>query len=432
MKSADVRATAAQVLAEVMSGRSLNQALPVALEKVGERDRGLLQQLCYGTLRYQPRLQALLDAMLDKPLREKDNDVKGLLLCGLYQLEGMRIPDHAAVSATVGATRALKKPWAKGMTNALLRRFQREGEQLLSTLDAAASACHPDWLYRKLQQQWPEQAANLFAANNQQPPMTLRLNTRRESRESYLGRLGEQGISARAGELSPQAITLEQAQDVMQLPGFSEGLVSVQDEAAQLAAHLLQPQAGERVLDACAAPGGKTCHILELQPELAELVAMDADQHRLSRVQENLDRLELRATLVCADASRPPQKWAAGSFDRILVDAPCSASGVIRRHPDVKLLRREADIPQLAQQQLSILQGLWPLLRAGGILLYATCSVLEEENSAVMQAFLAKCPDARLVELDQPWGETTSHGRQVLPSPDGPDGLFYARLTKAT
>ena len=430
MKAVDVRATAALVLAEVMAGKSLNQALPTALEKVSERDRGLLQQLCYGTLRHQPRLQALLDMMLDKPLREKDSDVQGLLLCGLYQLEGMRIPDHAAVSATVAATRALKKPWAKGMTNALLRRYQREGQELSAALDEAATACHPSWLYHKLLLQWPQQATILFAANNQQPPMTLRLNTRRESREDYLQRLTEQGIEARAGTLSPQAVTLEQPRDILQLPGFGEGLVSVQDEAAQLAAHMLQAQPDERVLDACAAPGGKACHILELQPGLAELVAMDVDEQRLSRVQENLHRLDLAATLVCADAANPPEDWPCGEFDRILVDAPCSASGVIRRHPDVKLLRREQDIQQLALQQLSILQGLWRLLRPGGTLLYATCSVLQEENSAVIQRFLADLADAQLLELPQPWGIAMSHGRQVLPSPDGPDGLFYARLGK--
>ena len=204
----------------------------------------------------------------------------------------------------------------------------------------------------------------------------------------------------------------------------------MQDEAAQLAAHLLQAQPDERVLDACAAPGGKACHILELQPGLAELVAMDVDEQRLSRVQENLHRLGLAATLVCADAASPPGDWPCGEFDRILVDAPCSASGVIRRHPDVKLLRREQDIQQLALQQLSILQGLWRLLRPGGTLLYATCSVLQEENSAVIQRFLADQADAQLLELPQPWGIAMSHGRQVLPSPDGPDGLFYARLGK--
>ena len=432
MKPVDVRATAALVLAEVMAGKSLNQALPTALEKVGERDRGLLQQLCYGTLRRGPRLQALLDMMLDKPLKEKDRDVQGLLLCGLYQLEGMRIPDHAAVSATVAATRALNKPWAKGMTNALLRRYQRESEQLSAALDEAATACHPPWLYRKLLRQWPEQAATLFAANNEQPPMTLRLNARRESREDYLQRLAGQGIDAHPGAYSPQAITLAQPRDVLQLPGFSEGLVSVQDEAAQLAAHLLQAQPGERVLDACAAPGGKACHVLELQPGLAELVAMDADEQRLTRVRENLQRLDLAATLVCADACSPPGEWQSGEFDRILVDAPCSASGVIRRHPDVKLLRREQDIPQLAQQQLGILQGLWPLLRPGGALLYATCSVLQEENSAVIERFLADRADARLAEIPAAWGVALSHGRQVLPTPGGPDGLFYALLAKSS
>ena len=426
----DARSAAALVLADVLAGQSLNQALPATLDKVSERDRGLLQQLCYGTLRHAPKLQAILDIMLDKPLRERDQDVQGLLLCGLYQLDGMRIPDHAAVSATVAATRTLKKPWAKGMTNAVLRRYQREAQQLNAALDPAAAACHPPWLHRKLLRQWPEQAADIFTANNQQPPMTLRLNTGKMTREDYLQQLAEQDIGAKPGSLSPQAIILDQPRDVLQLPGFTAGLVSVQDEAAQLAAHLLQAMPGERVLDACAAPGGKACHVLELQPELQLLVAMDVDKQRLLRVDENLQRLELRASLQTGDASKPPPQWQAGEFDRILVDAPCSASGVILRHPDVKLLRREKDIPQLAQQQLQILMGLWPLLRPGGTLLYATCSILEEENSRVVTRFLDSQDDARLSELPHAWGLPVACGRQLLPSADGPDGLFYALISK--
>ena len=426
----DARCAAAMVLADVLAGQSLNQALPGALDKVSERDRSLLQQLCYGTLRQAPKLQAILDTMLDKPLRDRDRDIQGLLMCGLYQLDGMRIPDHAAVSATVAATRALKKPWAKGMTNAVLRRYQREAEQLNAALDPAAALCHPPWLHSKLLQQWPDHAADIFAANNQQPPMTLRLNTGKMAREAYLQQLAELDIGARPGSLSPQAIILDQPRDVLQLPGFTAGLVSVQDEAAQLAAHLLQAKPGERLLDACAAPGGKTCHVLELQPELEQLVAMDADEQRLQRVDENLQRLGLHASLQTGDAINPPPQWQPGEFDRILVDAPCSASGVIRRHPDVKLLRREKDIPQLAQQQLKILLGLWPLLRPGGTLLYATCSILQEENSQVVTRFLDSQDDARLSQLPHAWGQPVACGRQLLPGADGPDGLFYALIAK--
>lgn len=429
--SADVRATAARVIGAVIGGLSLNQVLPEKLNDVSERDRALLQQLSYGTLRQSPRLQAILKQLLDKPLRDKDRDVQGLLLCGLYQLDSTRVPDHAAVAATVDATRALKKPWAKGMTNAVLRRYLREREQLTQALDEAAAASHPAWLFQKILTQWPAAAAAIIDANNQQPPMTLRVNRGQASRDDYISSLKGHGIAAKAGCLSKHAIQLAVPIDVWDLPEFSAGRVSVQDEAAQMAALLLQAGAGERVLDACAAPGGKTCHILELQPELAELVAMDIDELRLQKVSENLQRLNLKATLITGDAASPPAALQPASFDRILVDAPCSASGVIRRHPDVKLLRRESDIAPLANQQLCILRGLWPLLKTGGTLLYATCSILDEENSQVIQRFLTEEGDAALSGTEMAGSESVTSGRQLLPSSGGTDGLFYAALQKA-
>ena len=426
----DPRAAAAQVLGEVLAGRSLNQVLAPRLAQVSERDRGLLQQLCYGTLRQAPRLQALLAGLLNKPLRDKDSDIQGLLLCGLYQLESTRIPDHAAVAATVGAVATLKKPWAKGMANAVLRRFLRERASLAAGLGEAAAASHPEWLYRALLEQWPAAAADIIAANNLQPPMTLRINTRRISRRAYIEKLAGSGFEASAGQLSPQAVYLASPCDVAELPGFAEGEASVQDEAAQLAAGLLQAAPGERVLDACAAPGGKACHLLELEPGLAQVVAMDVDEARLQKVSENLERLGLHATLLVGDARRPGASLEPASFDRILVDAPCSATGVIRRHPDVKLLRRLEDIDQLARLQLQILQGLWPLLKPGGTLLYATCSVLARENSEVVGQFLARQQDAAGVAMEQAWGQPAGCGRQLLPSPQGADGLFYATLRK--
>ena len=428
--SADVRATAARVIGAVIGGLSLNQVLPEKLNDVSERDRALLQQLSYGTLRQSPRLQAILKQLLDKPLRNKDRDVQGLLLCGLYQLDSTRVPDHAAVAATVDATRALKKHWAKGMTNAVLRRYLREREQLTQALDKAAAASHPAWLFQKILAQWPAAAAAIIDANNQQPPMTLRVNRGQASRDDYISSLKAHGIAAKAGSLSKHAIQLAVPIDVWDLPEFSAGRVSVQDEAAQMAALLLQAGAGERVLDACAAPGGKTCHILELQPELAELVAMDIDELRLQKVSENLQRLNLKATLITGDAASPPAALEPASFDRILVDAPCSASGVIRRHPDVKLLRRESDIAPLADQQLRILRGLWPLLKTGGTLLYATCSILDEENSQVIQRFLTEEADAALSDTEMAGSEPVTSGRQLLPSSGGTDGLFYATLKK--
>lgn len=426
----DTRAVAARTLGEVLSGKSLNQLLPTALEKVAARDRGLLQQLCYGTLRQAPRLQSLLSQLLDKPLRDKDRDVRGLLLCGLYQLEDTRIPDHAAVSATVAATATLKKDWARGMTNAILRRFLRERETLTAGLGEAASLSHPDWLLGALRAQWPNHWQGIVAANNEQPPMTLRVNSLHGSRDEYLRELAGAGMDASPGKLSPQAVYLGEPRDVLELPGFEDGRVSVQDEAAQLAAIALQAQPGDRVLDACAAPGGKSGHILELQPALGELVAMDIDPQRLARVAENLDRLQLSAVLIEGDGARPPGSLAPAGFDRILVDAPCSATGVIRRHPDVKVLRREKDIAQFSLQQVGILSGLWPLLKPGGHLLYASCSVLSAENTGVIRQHLQKHPDAEVQPLEQDWGEATPVGRQVLPSSAGADGLFYAMLRK--
>jgi 16S rRNA (cytosine967-C5)-methyltransferase len=428
----DPRAAAAGVIGDVLAGKSLNQALPPRLAQVADRERSLVQQLCYGTLRQQPRLQGLLSQLLNKPLRDKDSDIQGLLLCGLYQLESTRIPDHAAVATTVEAAATLKKPWARGMANAVLRRFLRERDTLCAGLAAAAAASHPQWLYQLLQQQWPADAATIMEANNQQPPMTLRINTDRIPRQACLDKLAARNILAEAGTLSPRAVILAQPCEVSELPGFDEGEVSVQDEAAQLAAPLLQAEPGERILDACAAPGGKACHLLELQPELAELVAMDADATRLQKVADNLRRLKLQATLLAGDAGRPGPELAAASFDRILVDAPCSATGVIRRHPDVKLLRRPGDIEQMAAQQLRILAGLWPLLKQGGVLLYATCSVLKQENSEVVERFLQQCPDGAEIPLRQPWGQATRYGRQLLPSPGGADGLFYALLQKVS
>ena len=424
----DPRAAAARVLGEVLAGNSLNQALPAMLSRVNDRDRGLLQQLCYGTLRDGPRLQAILQQLLDKPLRDKDRDVQGLLLCGLYQLDGMRTPDHAAVGTTVGASRALKKHWAKGLVNAVLRRYLREREQLLAALDEAAVARHPQWLYDSLHRQWPNHAATIIQANNQQPPMTLRVNSERLSRERGLEILAEHGIAASAGKISPHAIQLAQPRDVLDIPGFSDGDFSVQDEAAQMAALLLAAAPGDRVLDACAAPGGKAGHILELQPALDSLVAMDSDEQRLQKVRENLCRLNQQAELVCGDAGNPGPLQ---PFDRILVDAPCSASGVIRRHPDVKLLRRASDVEQFSAQQRRILQGLWPLLKPGGVMLYATCSILGEENSQVIQQFLQSQADASVELPAQEWGVTVAAGQQLLPSPQGPDGLFYALLRKS-
>jgi 16S rRNA (cytosine967-C5)-methyltransferase len=425
------RAVAASTLAQVIAGgASLNEPLATGLDQVKPIDRALLQQLCYGTLRSYHRLNGVLQQLLKKPLKRKDADLEALMLSGLYQLMEMRTPDHAAISTTVEACRVLGKSWATGLVNGVLRRFSRESEQLLANLDDAALCSHPQWLLDALKIAWPEDYPTIVDANNGHPPMCLRVNRRKANRDEYLQLLEQAEIEAKPCEYSAAGIRLATPVDVSRLPGFEEGLVSVQDEAAQLAASLVDAKPGERVLDACAAPGGKACHILESQPELGELVAMDKDQARLQRVHENLARLQLAAQVIVGDGIQVPDSLAAESFDHILVDAPCSGSGVIRRHPDIKLLRQTGDIAGFASMQLSILKGVWPLLRTGGRLLYVTCSVLPEENRLVVDEFLKITGDAQLRPLHVAWGIDLAGARQLLSNPDGTDGLFYAELIK--
>ncbi|WP_439101767.1 16S rRNA (cytosine(967)-C(5))-methyltransferase RsmB [Congregibacter sp.] len=429
---AAVRACAARIIAEVMRGESLDRAFDSRLDKLPERDQALCREISYGTLRQLPRLDGLLRQLLQKPLRSKDRDVQALALAGLYQLTEMRIPAHAAVSATVDAAMVLKKRQLSGLLNAVLRRFQREESALIEKLTAAQNAAHPDWLWGALGEHWPEYREQIALANNSHPPMTLRVNLSRVSRDDYRDMLDKGGIGAQPGQLSAAALTLDQPADVTSLPGFAEGLCSVQDEAAQMAAQLLAPQPGERILDACAAPGGKSGHILELQPNDARLTAMDISAGRLERVQENLDRLNFEATLVAGDGAHPSATLCAQApFDAMLLDVPCSATGVIRRHPDVKILRRPEDSSGFALQQNAILDGLWPLLAPGGRLLYVTCSVLPEENSEVLSAFLARQGDAREEPLAMEASQPCAHGRQLLPQAEGSDGLYFAMLYKA-
>jgi 16S rRNA (cytosine967-C5)-methyltransferase len=430
--SVDTRVAAARCVAGVLAGRSLDAALAQQEQAVDPRDRPLLAQLCYGTLRLYPRLSGLLRQLLERPLRGKDRDVESLLLVALYQLEAMRVPDHAAVSTAVDATRALRKAWARGLVNGVLRRFIRERGQLQAHLSSAEQAACPEWLYRALGEAWPDEVDRICAVASEQPPMTLRVNTSRLTRAEYLAQLEAAGIGARAGSLSPAAITLERPVDVSALPGFAEGQVSVQDEAAQLAAALLAPADGMSVLDACAAPGGKTGHLLELAPQ-ARVTAADISEGRLARVRENLDRLGLTATTLAVDMTDPRSIAQLGTraFDRILLDVPCSASGVIRRHPDIKVLRRAADIAAFAERQGLILRSAWERLGDGGQLLYVTCSILPAENEAVIGAFLATHPEAREIPIAAGWGLERASGRQLLPETGGPDGLYFALLGKS-
>ncbi|MGB5145965.1 MAG: 16S rRNA (cytosine(967)-C(5))-methyltransferase RsmB [Porticoccaceae bacterium] len=432
-RAPDLRAAAACVIAAVVQrGQSLSTALPAQANTVAARDRPLLHELCYGTLRWHPRLAAIIAQLMVKPLKARDADLHALIACALYQLEHTRVPPHAALHAAVAACAGLGKPWAKGLVNALLRRFQRERAQLDSALaaDTSYGTAHPPWLAEAFRRDWPEQAEALMAANNDRAPMTLRVNRTRGTRAAYLERLAAAGIPATPTAHSPDGIRLAVPRAVTELPGFDAGLISVQDEAAQLCAALLAPQPGQRVLDACCAPGGKTGHLLELEPGTGELVAIDNDAERLQKVAANLSRLGLNAHLLAADAGATAAWWDGVPFDRILLDAPCSATGVLRRHPDIKLLRRPGDIATLAATQAHLLAGLWETLAPGGLLLYATCSVLRAENDAVVMAFAAARSDVRVRPLADHPGLATAAGRQWLPAVGGNDGFYYALLER--
>lgn len=443
--SAAVRARAARIVSGVaFEGQSLD-ALLTAESFASAQERGLLRSLCYDSIRWYIRLDALVARLLSRPGQELAPDLHSLAIVGLCQLLYSDIPPHAAVAETVNATREIGEPRASGFLNAILRRFQREQAQLCKSVDAdiALRSAHPTWLVEALTHDWPDTVATILDANNQRPPFWLRVNRLRCSGEEYRERLAAQGIEVLASGPVPEMLLLAQAVDVHQLPGFSEGWVSVQDAAAQLAAHLMAPRGGERILDACCAPGGKTCHLLELQPELDELVAVDVSAARLQRVEENLQRLGLRATLEAGDASDPASWWDGRPFDRILLDVPCSATGVIRRHPDIKLLRRRQDIVTLAQRQGTLLDSMWPLLKSGGRLVYASCSALRAENEAVVAGFLwresgASDVTAELIGQIGPSGlPVSSSGRKaaagypIAAGTAAMDGFYYACVEKA-
>lgn len=430
--SANPRATAAQLLGELVAGKGSLAGLFDDL--ADDSNAGLIRELCYGCCRHYQALGYLLHCLLERPLRRKDLDVDCLLRIGLYQLRHLRVPDHAAVNETVAATRVLGKTWAGGLVNAVMRNYIKNKaglEERLAQAEISIRCSHPGWLLQLLQQDWPDHWPEILAANNQRPPMTLRVNLRLGSREDYLAALAAAGISARPGLLSQAAVYLEAPRPVDELPGFDLGRVSVQDEASQLVAGLLDLGPGQRVLDACAAPGGKTAHILESEQLLTEVIALDASESRLSVIKQNLQRLGLAATVVCGDGGAPETWWDGRPFDRILLDAPCSATGVIRRHPDIKLLRRPEDIPALARRQSRLLAALWQCLRPGGLLLYTTCSLLREENEQVINGFLQQAPDAKYAPIAADWGVKCGHGRQLLPSREGSDGFYYCRLQKA-
>ena len=430
----DVRAGAARVLVQVISdGRSLSDVLPAAAHHLADpRQRALLQELCYGTLRWYYRLDALLQRLLKKPLKQRDADVRCVLLVGLYQLDQLAMPQRVAVNETVQATHALNKQWASGLVNGVLRNYQRQAAELEAGVAAefVSGYAHPAWLIEQLQFDWPNDWEQILTANNARPPFSLRVNRQRITRTEYLETLAGQSLDANLLEYTSSGVQLDKPVPVDVLPGFSAGYVSVQDGAAQLAAGLLDLHPGQRVLDACAAPGGKTAHILESQPDLAMVTAVDIEPHRLARIEENLSRLSLHACQIVGDVAAPSAWWDGKRYDRILLDVPCSASGVIRRHPDIKLLRKPGDITKLVSAQARLLQAMWPLLSSGGMLLYCTCSVLAVENSQQIAAFLETQEDAAEVKIEAVWGRECQHGRQIFPGENEMDGFYFACLTR--
>jgi len=428
----EVRVHAARVLdAVVHRGRSLKSELAPVLPRLADpRDRALLEAVVFAALRGRYRYEAALRGWLQKPPGPGDGVLVALLLAGCAQLEALQLPAHAALDATVEATRALGRPHQAGLVNALLRRAQREG---FPAADPAAA--WPQWLRARVEAAWPEQAAAVFAASAHPAPLWLRVNRRRVARDAYRARLEEAGIATGIDPRLPDGLRLDVPLPVSALPGFDEGLVSVQDGSAQQVADALAPEAGARVLDACAAPGGKAAHLLERDGQL-ELLALDVDPRRLARVEDTLRRGGLletggRVQLRPVDATAPALWWDGFTFDAILLDAPCSATGVVRRQPDILLHRRPADIESVVAAQARLLDAAWPMLRPGGTLLYATCSILPEENAGQVDAFLARTPDAVVVPLAEAFGHAAGPGRQRLTGEDGMDGFFYARLRKA-
>jgi 16S rRNA (cytosine967-C5)-methyltransferase len=419
------RRQALNVLQRVLNnGESLSTALPAAEKNLSEQDGAFMRLLVYGVIRWYWRLDALLQQLMNKPLKHKDNDVRLVLLMALYQLMDTRVPDYASVDVAVKLVKK-KKPWAAGLVNGVLRHFIRHRDALVSELetDTQVFYSHPQWIIERLRTDWPQDWRFILEANNRQAPLVLRINRLHISVAEYLSKLQQAAQPVASG------IRLQQACDVTRLPGYRQGWFSVQDAGAQRAAPLLDLRPGLRVLDACAAPGGKTGHLLECQPDI-ELLAMDIAESRLARVCENLDRLGLSAKLLCGDVARPQDWWDGKPFDRILLDVPCSASGVVRRHPDIKLLRRDDDIGRLAADQQQMLAQAWNLLAAGGLLLYATCSVFKQENEQQIEAFFHSHADAQEIPIRADWGEQRPHGRQILPGSDDMDGFYYALIRK--
>jgi len=425
-----LRATATRVIHQVAhEGQSLGQLLPPSRQRcpamnAADSRTGVLAVAAGGT-GCRPNCRCACES----PLPRRNALLESLLILGLYQLRFTRIAPRGHSRNRGNGQRARRPASLTGLVNGILRNALRDGEPPIES--EAVHYSHPEWLVAKLKANWPEYWQTLLEANNCKPPMTLRFNRQQHNQQSAQSALADAGITASPGELAPNAIRLAEPCPVERIPGFSDGYFSVQDEAAQLCTELLELEPGQRVLDACAAPGGKTGAILEAEPGLSEVVAMDMERDRLGLITENLERIGAHARLIAADAGDTQSWWDGTAFDRILLDAPCSGTGVIRRHPDIKLLRRETDITELAATQLRVLEGCWETLRNGGRLVYATCSVLQQENKRIIQRFINSHMDAQLVPITLDWGEETGYGRQLITGSQDQDGFFYACLVKS-
>jgi 16S rRNA (cytosine967-C5)-methyltransferase len=425
----EVQRLGCDIVGGVMDGRSLDSMLQAASLRhpaLSVQDRAVLQDLSYGTLRFLGQLDAILDRLLQRPL--KDDDVRQLLRVALYQLAHTRAAPHAVVDHAVRTCLALRKPAAKGLVNAVLRTFLRQREVLLAAARRSEGGqySHPQWWIDKLRVQYPERYRDILRKANLHPPLTLRVNPRHSTVDDYMKRLATAGMNAQA--LGGTAVMLDRPVAVTQIPGFADGDVSVQDAAAQEAASYLDLQPGQRVLDACAAPGGKAAHILECED--VELFAVDQDPKRLERVRSNLSRLRLDANAICGDAADPHAWWDGKPYARILADVPCSASGVVRRHPDIKWLRRPDDVARFVARERDILEALWQLLGSDGKLLYVTCSLFVEENNDQIEQFLERHHDALRLPLPGPHTNAQRLAGQIFPD-ETHDGFFYALLQKS-
>lgn len=433
-KALNPRLLAIKNFLKVQDGRSIDVVLANLPEGLQDQDRALVAELSYGLCRWYFRLQAMVAPRLRKPLKHKDRDVHTALLLGVYQLVYSRMPPHAALSTAVDAVKAMNKQWATKLVNGVLRGIQREQADIeaLADRDDSAKYAQAPWFVKSIKAAWPNDWVEVLSALQQRPPMTLRVNVRQFSRDEYAQALLNVDIQSQAVASVSSALTLDKPTAVPALPSFSEGSVFVQDAAAQLAALLLDVKPDQVILDACAAPGGKTTHILE-QADNLKVIALDVDEKRLLRVEENLQRMGCDAEVVVADAANPENTaWGVQQYDRILLDAPCSATGVMRRHPDIKLLRRASDIKTLVALQGTILKKLWQLLKPGGKLLYATCSILPDENDLQVSAFIRATASAREIALSEDWGHKRQAGRQILPGEQGMDGFYYALLEKTS